>query len=155
MEKKCKHCAMMVPKDAKICPYCRKRLTTSLITKAVAAFFILMFISMVFGNKSSTQTPQQTPEQQQSKKEGDDKYWAAYAAKELVSKTLKAPGSAEWPDISEFETLPVAGKKNTWRVNGYVDATNSYGAKLRTTFNTTIRKDPNGDMVLVSIKTKP
>lgn len=28
-EKKCKHCAMMIPKEAKVCPYCRKKLGTS------------------------------------------------------------------------------------------------------------------------------
>ena len=25
MEKKCKFCAMMIPKEASICPHCRKR----------------------------------------------------------------------------------------------------------------------------------
>ncbi len=55
-QKKCKHCAMMVPKEASICPHCRKRIKTSLFTKIIAGFFILVFIGYCQGvsNKSST-----------------------------------------------------------------------------------------------------
>ncbi len=45
MEKKCKYCAMMVPEEASICPYCRKRLKTSLLTKIVIGLFCLAAIA--------------------------------------------------------------------------------------------------------------
>lgn len=43
-EKKCRHCAMMIPKEAKICPYCRKKQGASM----VVAFFLILFIIFVF-----------------------------------------------------------------------------------------------------------
>ena len=151
-KKKCKHCAMMVPKEAKICPHCRKRLTTSLFTKIVLAFILLPVLFSIFIPADKT-VP--SPAQVEQKKAGDEKYWAAYAAKEMISQTLKAPGSAEWQDITDFEVLPLAGHKNTWMVSGYVDAQNSYGAKLRNTFKAKIRKEADGGMTLVSLKMSP
>lgn len=40
MEKKCKHCTIMIPKEASICPYCRKRQGWPLFSKIVAGVFI-------------------------------------------------------------------------------------------------------------------
>lgn len=52
-EKKCKYCAMTVSSDASICPYCRKRLKTSFLTKSILAIF-LIFLGMpyLFGGPS-------------------------------------------------------------------------------------------------------
>lgn len=59
-EKKCKYCAMMIPKEAKICPHCRKTQGWTLPAKLVAGFFILMVIGMAFGtNNNSTTTNEQ------------------------------------------------------------------------------------------------
>jgi hypothetical protein len=57
-EKKCKYCAMMIPKDAKICPHCRKTLGWTLPAKIFAGFFLLIVINaaMNSGNNSSTST---------------------------------------------------------------------------------------------------
>lgn len=43
-EKKCKYCAMMIPKEAKICPHCRKKQGMSLLVKFALGFigFILL-----------------------------------------------------------------------------------------------------------------
>jgi hypothetical protein len=46
MEKKCKYCAMMIPKEASICPHCRKKQGTSTGVKILAVIFILMGIGM-------------------------------------------------------------------------------------------------------------
>jgi hypothetical protein len=46
-EKKCKFCAMMIPKDAKICPHCRKKQGTSTIVKILAVIFGLMVIGAI------------------------------------------------------------------------------------------------------------
>ncbi|MBN1473498.1 MAG: hypothetical protein JW914_02680 [Syntrophaceae bacterium] len=60
MEKKCKHCAMMIPKEAKICPHCRKKQGTSIITLFLSAIFILFVIGMCssFMNTTTTRSPQ-------------------------------------------------------------------------------------------------
>ncbi|MEI6243330.1 MAG: hypothetical protein WCP39_08030 [Chlamydiota bacterium] len=54
-EKKCKHCAMMIPKEAKICPHCRKKQGTSTAVGCLAIFILLMIfaaiIPFVTGNK--------------------------------------------------------------------------------------------------------
>ena len=46
MEKKCKHCAMMIPQEASICPHCRKKQGTSTGVKILAVIFILIVIGM-------------------------------------------------------------------------------------------------------------
>lgn len=43
-EKKCKHCAMMIPGAAKICPYCRKKQGSSM-----AALWLIGLIVLLFG----------------------------------------------------------------------------------------------------------
>ncbi len=54
MEKKCRYCAMMIPQEASICPHCRKRLKTSLLTKIMAGFFILAFVGYCQGQLISS-----------------------------------------------------------------------------------------------------
>jgi RNA polymerase subunit RPABC4/transcription elongation factor Spt4 len=46
-EKKCKYCAMMIPKEAKICPHCRKKQGTSFFVGFLAVIFGLIIISMM------------------------------------------------------------------------------------------------------------
>lgn len=43
-EKKCKYCAMRIPKDAKVCPRCHKRQGWSLPAKILGALFIMGMI---------------------------------------------------------------------------------------------------------------
>lgn len=45
-EKKCRHCAMMIPKEAKICPHCRKKQETSIVVWILALIFIFIGIGM-------------------------------------------------------------------------------------------------------------
>jgi predicted amidophosphoribosyltransferase len=153
LEKKCKQCAMMIPKDAKICPFCRKQLSTTLITRLAVLFIAVPVFGAIFSTTLNHKPAVRSPEEIERKKAGDDKYWAAWAAKEMISKTLKAPSTATWQDITEFEVTDVPGGKNTWQVRGYVDAENSYGAKLRSNFKAIIFKEPDGGMVLISLDT--
>lgn len=55
MEKKCKYCAMMIPKEAKVCPHCRKKQGTSgLVWVLVILFFFFMIIAMITSVNSPT-----------------------------------------------------------------------------------------------------
>jgi len=45
-QKKCKHCAMMIPKEAKICPFCRKKMPMSRV--AALVFIIVVTIVIVW-----------------------------------------------------------------------------------------------------------
>lgn len=55
--KKCKYCAMMIPKEAKICPHCRKKMPMSapkIIIISVIGFLLIWYI---FIQPSMTSTP--------------------------------------------------------------------------------------------------
>ena len=47
-EKKCKYCAMMIPEDAKICPYCRKKQNSTFL-KFIGGFFLFILFASFIG----------------------------------------------------------------------------------------------------------
>jgi hypothetical protein len=59
-EKKCKHCAMMIPDEAKICPHCRKRQGMPVIGGILVVFIFFVLIALMVpaftGVKSSKWT---------------------------------------------------------------------------------------------------
>lgn len=58
-EKKCTYCAMMIPKEAKICPHCRKKMP---ISGGVAFAVILIFtFIIILAIGSGSNTSQRTP----------------------------------------------------------------------------------------------
>jgi hypothetical protein len=59
-EKKCRHCAMMIPEEAKICPYCRKKQASgNLILQILLVSFVIIIVIPyclgVMNKDSSTQ----------------------------------------------------------------------------------------------------
>ena len=59
-EKKCKQCAMMIPKKAKICPYCRKKIgLTTPATVGIVVIALAIFGSII-GEKPG-KTPKNNP----------------------------------------------------------------------------------------------
>lgn len=76
--------------------------------------------------------------------------WAL--AKEVVLEKLKSPSSAEFPTYGNSGvTITCAG--NLYTVKGYVDADNSFGASIRTTFTVTMEKSGSGDNAKFTAKT--
>jgi len=73
------------------------------------------------------------------------KSWAYVLGQDHVKKALKAPGSAEFPSFTE---VSVTSNENcSFRIVGYVDAQNSYGALLRTRYELRLTRslqDENG-----------
>jgi hypothetical protein len=71
-----------------------------------------------------------------------------YHASERCYRTLRAPSTAEFPgcgwSIGEYE---IRGNrdKTVFSVVGYVDAQNSFGAKLRNRFAVSLKKAKSGD----------
>ncbi len=53
-EKKCKYCASMIPKDAKVCPHCRKRQSVSFLSVFIFIVFALLVYSYVMTAVSMT-----------------------------------------------------------------------------------------------------
>lgn len=59
--KKCKHCKMDIPKDAKICPHCRKKQKSGILKWVVLILIIGVVIGAVTGeDKSVDSTAKQT-----------------------------------------------------------------------------------------------
>lgn len=59
--KKCKHCKMDIPKDAKICPHCRKKQKSGILKWVVIILIIGVVIGAVTGeDKSVDSTAKQT-----------------------------------------------------------------------------------------------
>lgn len=137
-EKKCSSCAMMIPKEASICPYCRTKQGFTLGNAIAILVFILIF-SAIITSVNSKYGPDAPPPQPTSQNieqaQGSD---AKYAAKEFVTDHLKAPSTAKFPYYEEFAAAKQAN--GTWQVMGYVDAQNSYGAMLRQQFLCTLKK---------------
>ena len=68
--KKCNKCAMMIPKEAKICPFCRKQQGWSLFTKFFLVVAILFLVTMIVNQiKNNTSTTGQPPNIDSSKQE--------------------------------------------------------------------------------------
>lgn len=63
--------------------------------------------------------------------DNDDDFWfAVTSAQNLVKAELKAPSTAKFPYDTEEYTVKNNGQD--WKVSGYVDAQNSFGASVRT-----------------------
>lgn len=61
----------------------------------------------------------------------EDREWDAYyTATQFVEKRLKAPKTAEFPN-SKYASVQLLEDGATYKVYAYVDAENSFGAKIR------------------------
>ncbi|MBU1569436.1 MAG: RING-HC finger protein [Proteobacteria bacterium] len=69
MEKKCKYCAMMIPKEAKVCPHCRKKQGTSGIVWLVAIILLLILFERWKPFASNEDSTKQTPQPIQAPKQ--------------------------------------------------------------------------------------
>jgi hypothetical protein len=82
MEKKCKYCAMMIPKEAKVCPHCRKKQGLSRSSKIVILVILLGVLGYYVHNLAS-ESVYEAPEQADNKPLG--KPVIIMTAKELVT----------------------------------------------------------------------
>lgn len=62
----------------------------------------------------------------------DEDYWLARtAAQDLVKEKLKSPSTAKFPSTVFSSAYTVKWSGTKWKVSGYVDAQNSFGATIR------------------------
>lgn len=59
--------------------------------------------------------------------------------KPYVENSLISPSTAEFPEYYKVDIGTLRGTSNTYVVNGYVDAQNSFGAKIRTHYSCAIK----------------
>lgn len=83
-----------------------------------------MFIFMAFGSE------------EEKKNVSDMKTEAFTISKNFVTASLKAPASADFP-LLDFKSSYIGD--STFLISSYVDAQNSFGAKIRTYFRVKLR----------------
>ena len=141
--KKCPYCAMMIPREARVCPHCRKQQGLSSITKAVLGLIFLLILmgwigslSMGPGNSSSSM---------------EDRAFTAWAMHSLfIKNALKAPSTADFAPRAESSVETIA--PNTYKITSYVDAQNSFGAKIRNHYEITLKDNGPDKWQLIDLK---
>jgi len=53
-DKKCHHCAMTVPKDAKICPYCKKKFVSMPSANILVGLIVIVMLGFIVRNMNHT-----------------------------------------------------------------------------------------------------
>ena len=105
---------------------------------------ILIVIIIAIGSSVKSGPP--TPEQVAARSESEELKNAYYAGKGYIQKHLKAPSTAKWSNY--YDENSGTGRRNDitngFYTVGYVDAENSFGAKLRQTWRVDMIHD--GDM---------
>ncbi|WP_162175151.1 hypothetical protein [Fodinicurvata fenggangensis] len=70
---------------------------------------------------------------------------AFFVSQQFVERSLKAPSTAEFSSSFDRESGYHKTGACTYRVSGYVDAENSFGAKIRTNWWTEVEYSPEED----------
>ncbi len=140
----CRACGKEIPLRALTCPHCGNIPVTSLIAAGVVGLFLLAIIGTALTEKEPP-VPEMTPAQ---KREEEDLHLTGEAcsrARRAVLNRLKAPKSADFPScifgINKYR-IRADEKRETWLVEGYVDAQNSYGAMLRNRWIVKLKRTP-------------
>lgn len=88
-------------------------------------------------------------------KESTPRTDAIVMAQQFVEKNLKSPRSAKFPwSFDEYNVYALEGEgyENSYEVNGYVDAENSFGAMIRNQFTVQMKNIGNDQWQLLDIK---
>jgi hypothetical protein len=79
--------------------------------------------------------------------QGPDDAGASVACRDFVSRQLKAPATAEFADDYEFD-----GEGDDYTIRSYVDAENSFGARIRTSYTCKVHYTGNNEWSLVDLQ---
>jgi hypothetical protein len=165
--KKCPECGGKVSSAATACPACGHPLGKSFLEKQeagclrVIAFFTVVGIALwllVPTHHDSNALPGSgstgAPEAQSSPKPEHDKIGAWVMAKQFVVQRLKAPSTADFGsvfgDYQDPEACATYLGDAKYRCVGWVDAQNSFGAKLRNPFTVEVEYTGSGNWRCIS-----
>lgn len=155
---KCKECGGQVSSEATACPHCGAKppKRTSRAGWLFLVFVIVLVVGIKLGSPETPPTPPMTPEQKaeaiakaQMEKQQSEAKWQC---RQFVERSLKAPATADFQNYREFTAWGT--DDGPYGVKGYVDAQNSFGAKLRTEFTCSLEKK-GGTWRLIELRTKP
>lgn len=81
----------------------------------------------------------------------EDRAFTAWAMHSLfVKKALKAPSTADFAPRSESSVETIS--TNTYKITSYVDAQNSFGAKIRNHYEITLKDNGPDKWQLIDLK---
>lgn len=119
MDKKCKHCAMMIPKEAKVCPHCRKKQGTSLAVGCLAILFILFIIGMTV-NAFREQAPSLKKSASNSISASQGNKSQTAEKPQLQNKPVAAPSPWEYGETTD----KMSGKVSKHAINRSINTVN-------------------------------
>jgi hypothetical protein len=130
--KACRECGKDVSTEAKQCPHCgvsnpAKRSTIG-CGGAIVLFLILGVVMNTFGPKAKPRTAADVRADSVARAEGNERDMY-HNCRDLAEKKLKAPSTADFASRDSWKVWK--DNKGQWNAVGYVDAQNSFGAKIR------------------------
>ena len=154
----CKECGAEVSTKAEACPKCgaKRPKSTSIGTWIIGGIFLVILIKCTFTkqdieNKVAADIAAMTPEQKEAALEKVHKADAKWACREYLQKALKVPSTADIPNYNDFEAHGIG--TGPYAVTGSVEAQNSFGAKIRGSFECVVDKS-GGNWQLIDLKMK-
>lgn len=146
---KCKECGGQVSTEAKACPHCGAK-PPKRASRAGVLFIVLVIIFIVGVKFGTPDAPPVSPVSEAAAKITSQQDEAKWQCRRFVERDLKAPSTASFQDARDFTVWGT--DSGPYGVKGYVDAQNSFGAKLRIDFTCTLEKKGD-DWRLVELKT--
>jgi len=107
---------------------------------------LVIFVALAFGSSDSRTAEQMAQDQEQkAQRQCEDKITAFVMSQEFVKKQLKAPASADFPRFTNEDVRVNYLGECTHDVVAYVDAQNSFGAKIRSNYHVKLQNQRGTD----------
>lgn len=129
---KCKDCGKEISREAKSCPGCGRLNNPHTSSEVIVLVFLSVLVIWNIANFHKNANPaRSTPS-------GPSSLEACLMSHVFVEKRLRAPGSAKFSSCHNPGAVQGLGE-GKFRVTGYVDAQNAFGALIRNNYVCVLR----------------
>jgi len=154
----CRKCHQSTETNAGDCPACGAKLTQSSLSSqlfmagAVGAVGLVFILGLSWAITSYNPTVSSADrEAHAAKLRSNLSTEALINCEDFVRQRLKAPASAKFGHAGLSDEAAHAQPDSSYRVSGWVDAINGYGAQLRSDYVCVVRTDGDSRWQLVSL----